>query len=209
MEGMWTRFNPIVTKVRDLIHNQKILGDILHFKGDFGFNMPYDNDHRAFNPKLGGGSLLDLGVYPISFSSMIFKEFPSKIMSSAILGETGVDIFSNYFFEYKNGKSSMMTSSTKSNMSHNAIIFGTKGNIRIPNFSRPTKLDIYFNNNDNETIEIPYKPTGFQFEAIEAVKCLKSRKIESKIMPLDETLEIMKIMDTIRSQWNLKYPNEK
>ncbi len=209
MEGMWTRFIPCVVRLREMIHHERILGEIRHFKGDFCVKMPYGNEHRAFNPKLAGGALLDLGVYPISFSSMIFKELPQKIMSSAILGETGVDIFSSYFFEYKNGATSMMTSSTKLIMPHDAFIVGTEGYMHIPAFTRPKKMFLNLNKQSKKTLEIPYESTGFQFEAIEAGNCLKTERTESEIIPLDETLEIMKTMDTIRSQWEFKYPEEK
>ncbi|MHA2289362.1 MAG: Gfo/Idh/MocA family protein, partial [Promethearchaeota archaeon] len=126
MEGMWTRFLPSVVELRNIIHNERILGEIRHFKGDFCVKMPYGNEHRVFNPKLAGGALLDIGVYPISFSSMIMKQSPQKITSSAILGETGVDIFSSYFFSYKSGATSMMTSSNKLVMPHDAFIIGTE-----------------------------------------------------------------------------------
>ncbi len=209
MEGMWTRFLPCVVKLREMIHNERIIGKIRHFKGDFCVKMPYGNEHRAFNPKLAGGALLDLGVYPISFSSMILKESPQKIISSAVLGETGVDVFSSYFFLYKNGATSMMTSSTSLVMPHDAFIFGTEGYVYIPNFSRPKKMFLNLNELDKKIIEIPYESTGFQFEAIEAGNCLKTGMTESNIIPLDETLEIMKTMDTIRNQWGLKYPEER
>jgi predicted dehydrogenase len=208
MEGMWTRFIPIVARLRKLIHEERLLGEIKHFKGDFCFKMPYSNEHRVFNPKLAGGCLLDLGIYPISFSSMVFREIPRKIMSSATLGETGVDIFSSYFFEYSNGATSMMTSSSRLNMPHVAFIVGSEGYIRIPLFSRPKKMDVFLNEKEKETIEIPYDSTGFQFEAMEAIKCIKDGKIESEIITLDESLEIMTILDTIRAQWNFKYPEE-
>ena len=208
MEGMWTRFIPCVVKLRELIDKNRILGEIRHFKGDFCVNMPYGNEHRVYNPKLAGGALLDLGVYSISFTSMIFKEPPEKIMSSAILGETGVDVFSSYLFSYKSGSTSMMNSSTKILMPHDAYIVGTKGYMHVPNFSRPTNIFLHLNNEKEQTIEIPYEPTGFQFEAIEVGNCLRKGKIESEIMPLRETLEIMNSMDTLRTQWGFKYPEE-
>lgn len=207
MEGMWTRFIPCVEKIREMVNIDKKLGEVLLIKADFGFKFPYGPEHRGFNPKLAGGSLLDLGIYPISFSSMLLGK-PTKISSSAIIGETGVDIVSSYFFEYDNGATAMLTSSNKLNMPHKALIIGTEGYLEVLNFSRPWKMD-YFNGKEIETIEIPYDKPGFQFEAIEAMNCIKKGKLESEIMPLDESLEIMKTMDTLRNQWGLKYPEEK
>ncbi len=209
MDGMWTRYLPCVTKLRDMIHSEGILGKILHFKGDFCVNLPYGNDHRVFNPHLAGGALLDVGVYPISFSSMIMKQSPQKIMSGVILGETGVDVFANYFFSYKNGATTMISSSNKYVMPHDAFIIGTKGYMRIPDFSHPTEIFLHLNERKTKIIQIPYESTGFQFESIEAGNCLRTNQIESQVLPLDETLEIMKTMDRLRSQWGLKYPEEK
>jgi dihydrodiol dehydrogenase / D-xylose 1-dehydrogenase (NADP) len=209
MEGMWTRFLPCVVRLRKMIHSERILGEIRHFKADFCVNLPYGNEHRVFNPHLAGGALLDIGVYPISFSSMIMKQSPQKITSGAIMGETGVDIFSNYFFSYKNGSTSMMTSSNTFTMPHDAYIIGTEGFMHIPDFSHPTSIFLHLNKENTKIIEIPFESTGFQFEAIEAGKCLKMGKIESNILPLDETLQIMNTMDTLRAQWGLKYPDER
>ena len=102
-----------------------------------------------------------------------------------------------------------MASSNKFVMPHDAFIIGTEGYIHIPDFSHPTKLFVTLNGQKMKSLEIPYDSTGFQFEANEAGNCLKAGKIESSILPLDETLEIMKTMDTLRSQWGLKYPEEK
>ncbi len=208
MEGMWTRFLPCVTKLRELVHTERIIGEIRHFKGDFCVNLPYGNEHRVFNPKLAGGALLDVGVYPISFASMIMKQIPDIITSGVIMGETGVDIYANYLFSYKHGATSMIASSNKYVLPHDAFIFGTKGYINIPDFSHPTKINIFLNSQEKQTVEVPYESTGFQYEAIEAGNCLRANKIESEFLPLTETLEIMKTMDTLRSQWGFKYPDE-
>ena len=208
MEGMWTRFLPCVTKLRDLIHNERILGEIRHFKADFCVHLPYGNEHRVFNPHLAGGALLDVGVYPISFASMVMKQSPEKIASGVIMGETGVDIFSNYHFEYKTGATSAISSSNKYVLPHDAFIIGTEGYLHIPDFSHPTKIVANLNDQDPKTLEIPYESTGFQFEANEAGNCLKTGKMESTILPLEETHEIMKTMDALRAQWGFKYPEE-
>lgn len=205
MEAMWSRFFPCMVKLREMISQNKI-GEVRLIKGDFGFNMPHGSEHRAFNPKLAGGALLDLGIYPISFASMILGP-PRKITSAATMGETGVDIFSSYFFEYESGAVSMLSSSTQLCPPHNALVVGTKGYFEITNFSRPWKMD-YWNGKKMEHIEFPYKKPGYQFEALEVMKCLKNGKLESDIMPLDESLTIMETMDTMREQWNFKYPEE-
>ncbi|MFX0021105.1 MAG: Gfo/Idh/MocA family protein [Candidatus Hermodarchaeota archaeon] len=207
MEAMWTRFLPCINKINELI-DQDIIGDIKHITADFGINREFDPKIRAFNPDLGGGALLDLGIYPINFVRMVYKQSPFKIKSTAFIGITKVDEKSCYLFEYKNGQTAMLSSSYRLLMTDNAFIFGTKGYLKIPDFYRPTKIVLKLEGKPKKTFKLPFKSTGYNYEAIEVMKCLNSDQIESTIMPLNETLEIMKTMDIIRSQWNLKYPGE-
>ena len=207
MEAMWTRFLPCIVKLNEFLDNG-ILGEIRHFRADFGIRRKIDLKGRLFNPDLGGGSLLDLGVYPISFARMIYKRSPSKIKSHAYIGETKVDEKSCYLFEYENGQTAMLSSSNRLIMPHNAFIFGTKGYLEIPNFYHPSKMILKLEGKLKKRIKIPFKSTGYNYEAREVMNCLNAGKLESKIMPLDETLEIMKTMDILRSQWGFKYPGE-
>ena len=207
MEAMWTRFFPCILKLNELI-NQEIIGEIRHITADFGIKREFDPEVRAFNPKLGGGALLDLGIYTINFASMIYKELPLIIQSSAYIGTTKVDEKSCYLFEYKNGQTAMLSSSYRLHMTHKAFIFGSKGYLEIPNFYHPTKILLYLEEKPRKTFKMPYKSTGYNYEAKEVIKCLISGQIASEVMPLDETLEIMKTMDILRSQWNFKYPGE-
>ncbi|TKJ21813.1 MAG: oxidoreductase [Promethearchaeota archaeon Loki_b32] len=207
MEAMWTRFLPCIVKLNELL-DQGILGEIQHFKADFGIKQELNLKGRSFNPDLGGGALLDLGVYPISFARMIYKQSPSKIKSSAYIGKTKVDEKSCYLFEYENGQTAMLSSSNRLIMPHDAFIFGTKGYLEIPNFFHPLKMILRSEGKRKKTIKKPFKSTGYNYEANEVMYCLNTGKLESKIMPLDETLEIMKTMDILRSQWHFKYPGE-
>ncbi len=208
MEGMWTRFLPAVVKLREVVHDKETIGEVTHFRGDFCVRMTHKKEHRVFNPELAGGALLDVGVYPISFASMIMKQSPKRIASSVVLGETGVDIFSNISFTYSNDATATITSANKVEMPHNAYIVGTEGYIHVPDFSHPRKFFLYMNDGENKTFEFPYESTGFQYEALEAGECLLAKKIESETLPLEETLEIMETMDTLRSQWGFRYPEE-
>lgn len=207
MEAMWTRFFPCIIKLNEFL-DEGVLGEIQHITADFGINKEFNPKVRSFNPDLGGGALLDLGIYPISFARMIYKQPPSKIKSSAYIGKTNVDEKSCYLFEYKNGQTAILSSSHRLIMPHDAFIYGTKGYFRIPDFYHPSKLILKLEGKQEKTIRVPFKSTGYNYEAMEVMYCLNSGKLESKIMPLDETLEIMKTMDTLRSQWHLKYPGE-
>ena len=207
MEAMWTRFIPCIVKLNEFL-DEGTLGEVQHVTADFGIRRELDPKSRAFNPELGGGALLDLGIYPISFASMIYKQSPSKIQSSAYIGTTKVDEKSCYLFEYENGQTAMLSSSYRLMMTNSAYIFGTKGYIEIPDFYHPTNMILKLEGKPKKKIRIPFQPTGYNYEAMEVMNCLKNGKLESKIMPLDETLEIMKTMDILRSQWCFKYPGE-
>ncbi|MBY9003051.1 MAG: Gfo/Idh/MocA family oxidoreductase [Candidatus Lokiarchaeota archaeon] len=207
MEAMWTRFLPCIVKLNEFL-DEGLLGEIQHVTANFGIKKELDHKVRSFNPDLGGGALLDLGVYPISFARMIYKQAPSKIKSSAYIGKTKVDEKSCYLFEYENGQTAMLSSSHRLIMPHDASIFGTKGYLEIPNFYHPSKMILKLEGKRKKKIRIPFKSTGYNYEAREVMHCLNTGKFESEIMPLDETLEIMKTMDILRSQWHLKYPGE-
>lgn len=208
MEAMWTRFIPCVLKLRQLL-SEGVIGEVTHLKASFGIRSkrtwPWG---RLRNPKLAGGALLDLGIYPISFARMILGQPPVEMISRAKIGRTGVDETSEYFFSYPNGARADLFSSFKKQTSHEAILTGTKGTIHIPDFFHPSQMTISRKNSDPETIEIPLESTGYQYEAAEVQRCIREGLTESPAMPLDETLEIMRTMDDLRAQWGMKYPGE-
>ena len=129
MEAMWTRFLPIFAKVRELISNG-LIGDIRMFMADFGVRFPFHPESRLFNPELGGGALLDLGVYPVSLASMLFGT-PTEVTSLAHLGETGVDEQSAMLLKYSEGQLAILSSAMRIGTKREALIFGTGGYIKI------------------------------------------------------------------------------
>jgi predicted dehydrogenase len=206
MEAMWTRYLPAVIKTRQLIADG-ILGEIRMIMADFGFRAEFDPQHRLFNPELGGGALLDAGVYPISFTSMIFGS-PTQVTSLAQLGQTGVDEQSAYLLGYERGQLALLASAVRTDIPSEAIVMGTKGRIRLHSpIYCPTQLTLTLNGED-EVIDAPLEGNGYNYQAVEVMNCLRAGKLESEIMPLDETLSIMKTMDQIRAPWDLKYPTE-
>ncbi|TYQ18349.1 UNVERIFIED_CONTAM: putative dehydrogenase [Acetivibrio alkalicellulosi] len=207
MEAMWTKFFPCIIELNKLL-NEKIIGDIRFLRADFGIRKEPDFEGRMYNPHLGGGALLDLGIYPVSFANMIFKKAPSIIRSSCHLGKTGVDEHSSYYFEYDNGQIAHLFSSFITQTPHEALISGTKGYIRISDFFHPSKMILKLNDQEEKIIEAKYQSTGYNYEAREVMNCIISGKIESDIMTHAETLNIMNVLDQIREQWGLKYPNE-
>ena len=206
MEGMWTRFIPAVVKARELIADGAI-GKVRHVNADFGFRASVNPEGRLFAPASAGGSLLDVGVYNVSFSSMIFGKQPDRIQSHLQIGSTGVDEIASVLFNYSGGQSAALLSAIRLNTPQDATIFGEDGSIYLPSYWHGDTL-LLNNKNGKQEFKIPFESTGFQFEAEEAMSCLEGGKLESAVMPLDETLAVIKTLDKIRYDNHLVYPFE-
>jgi predicted dehydrogenase len=208
MEAMWTRFLPIIVKVRQWL-SQGLIGEVRYMQADFGFSGDWQPQHRLLNPNLAGGALLDVGVYTVSLASMVFGQPPSKVTGLAHIGQTGVDEQSAMLLEFKDGQLAVLSCAVRTETPQQAIICGDKGRITIhPRFWKATKATISVYGQEDRTVEMPFAGNGYNYQAQEVMRCLRAGKLQSNIMPLDETLEIMKIMDELRSQWGLKYPIE-
>ncbi len=207
MEAMWTRFLPSIVKVRELLRNDKI-GKIKRVTADFAFNA-MAKEGRLYELELGGGALLDVGVYVLSLATMILGSEPKKVNSSVYIGETGVDERANITMEYENGVSAALFCGISINTIDDAYLYGEKGYIRIPYFWHSERVIVkMFDENEEQIIELPMLLPGFNYEAQEVMKCIDKGQSESKIMPLNESLKIIRIMDELRKQWGLKYPTE-
>jgi predicted dehydrogenase len=174
---------------------------------DFCIQAEYDPLGRHFSPHLAGGALLDVGVYPISLASMLFGT-PKEIIGLSDIGKTGVDEQSGMVLSYGDGKLAVLACSLIGVTEHDAQIVGSDGQIKIhSSWWKPSTMTVS-TKGKSEEISFPYESTGYQFQVEEVGHCLRAGKTESAIMPLDETLEIMRTMDTLRAQWGLKYPME-
>ena len=207
MEAMWTRFIPLMCRVRELVAEGAV-GEVRMVSADFGFRAGFNPEGRLFAPALGGGGLLDVGVYTISFASMILGR-PTRVTGLCHLGESGVDEQAAVVLGYDAGRLALLSCGVRINTPHEATILGTDGQIRIhPAFWKPTDMTVRASGKDPEDMAIPFEGNGYNYQAEEVGHCLREGKTESSIMPLDESIEIMETMDEIRAQWGLKYPME-
>lgn len=204
MEAMWTRFMPVQVKVQEWLKKGKI-GDVLSLTCDFGFRTNFNPAGRLFNPELGGGALLDVGIYTVSYASMVFGQQPESIKADAFFGESGVDEQNAEIFTYPEGQQAILSSAVRIATEHRVRISGTEGSIVVPNFWHATEATLTNAKGKTKTVT---GESGYHFEAAEVAKCVKAGKLESKRMPLDETVEIMRTMDSIRAQIGLTYPME-
>ncbi|MCB8944575.1 MAG: Gfo/Idh/MocA family oxidoreductase [Ardenticatenaceae bacterium] len=207
MEAMWTRYLPIMVKLRELLA-AKVIGEMRMITADFGYRASFNPQSRAFDPHLGGGGLLDVGIYPLSLAYMVLGQ-PSRISSMAELGETGVDEQAAFVLGYEGGAMAVCTTAVRTNTPHEAFILGTNGRIKIPSpWWVGKSLTVSVNGQPDEEIQPAFVGNGWNYEAEELMACLRAGKLESEIMPLDESLQIMGTMDAIRAQWGMKYPME-
>ena len=207
MEAMWTRFIPVMVKVRAWLADG-VIGEPRMLTADFGNWVELSAENlkgRLFTPELAGGALLDIGVYTVSLASMVFGT-PAEITSLAHIGKTGVDERAAILLGYDAGQIANLSCAITTRTSHEARIFGTKGAIHIPNFSRATSAMLEVIDEEPLRVEIPFTANGYEYQAIEVINCLRKGKLESDVMPLDESLSIIKTMDVVRAQWGLEYP---
>jgi predicted dehydrogenase len=205
MEAMWSRFLPAMARVRELVAEGAI-GHVQMLSADFGFRAAVTKG-RLFNPELGGGALLDVGVYNLSLASMIFGA-PSRVASLAHLGETGVDELAAMILGYDGGQMAILHTAVRTTTPQEAILMGTEGWVRLHSpWWRPDTFTVAVAGQE-ESVHLPFEGNGYGHEATEVMACVRAGKLESDVMPLDETLQILETMDQLRAQWGLKYPME-
>ena len=152
--------------------------------------------------------MLDLGIYPVSLASLILGP-PAQIRSAADIGPTGVDLQAAMIFHYQNGAAATLYAGLKADIPSEAEILGETGAIKIhPLWWKPGRMTLTRQNGKSEVFDLPWMGNGFQFEAAEFMSCLRQGRLESLLMPLDETLSVMRTLDAVRAPWGLRYPGE-
>lgn len=207
MEAMWTRYLPAVRRARELVADG-VIGELRMITASLAFNKPFDVSSRLFDPDLGGGALLDVGVYPLSLASM-FWGAPDRIASMAHLGESGVDELASFSLGYDGGRIASLYTGLRVHSPADAVLMGTQGRIHLhgPLYA-PKGLTLTTDEGEEQVMEHPVDGMGYQFEIEEVGRCLRAGERESPAMPLDETVALMETMDAIRAQWGLQYPGE-
>lgn len=198
-EGMWTRFNPLVGKLRELV-SEGAIGEVTAVYADFSWTPPYDPASRFWAPELAGGALLDLGVYPVSFTWMLLGP-PDTVQARATLAPTGVDANTGILLGYDSGAVALLHCGLTSESPQRATVTGTKGRIELPAlFYRPTAMTLHRTGAEPETFAIDLPGNGFTYEAEEVARCLRAGLLESPHLPLAESVAILRTIDTIAAQ---------
>jgi len=209
MEAMWMRYNPAIRQARAWVDDGE-LGEVRLIKADFCLNKPFDSKHRLYNPDLGGGALLDLGIYPLSFATL-FMGLPDACHSIAQLNaDTGVDELTAMTLSWADGRLASLSAASRIALPVEAYVGGSEGYIKVHNmFICPDRLTVHKKGGKPREHKIRFRSNGYVHEVEEVHACLRAGRTESAGMTLDETLATMKIMDAMRQSWGFQYPHEK
>jgi predicted dehydrogenase len=199
MEAMWTRFQPAVVRMKELIKDGAI-GDVRSVQADLGVQRSFDPDDRLFSLELGGGALLDLGVYVVSFAQMLLGT-PSSVTVAGSLFPSGVDAEATLLLGYADGRSAALTTSLRNALPGQARVFGAEGWIDVlPRFHHPQTIVLHRGEREPEAIVRPQLGSGYAHELIEVNECLRAGRTESSVMPLDDTLAVQDVLQQAADQ---------
>jgi predicted dehydrogenase len=208
MEAMWTRFVPPLRKVREWLASG-IIGEIKMVQANFCFAAAFNPAGRLFNIELGGGALLDAGVYPVSLASMAFGgEKPGTIASLMHRGETGVDEEVSALLSYGGPRKALVSAAISTAAVNDGWIYGTRGWIHLPDFVFSHSAELGLPGRRTYHYEPDFVSNGYNYEVEEVMRCIRAGKPESETMSLSESLVIMETMDRIRAQNGFAYPGE-
>jgi predicted dehydrogenase len=199
MEAMWTRFLPHIAEIRRLLADGA-LGEIVTVTADHGQWFAHDPEFRLFAPELGGGALLDLGIYPVSFASMVLGT-PDRIVSLVDPAFTGVDGQTSMLFGYASGAQAVLTCTSAAKSPTRGAIVGTDARIEIDgDFYGRTPFTLISRTGERTSFDTQGEGRGLWYEAAEVARCLREGLLESPLMPLDETVSIMETIDAVLAQ---------
>ncbi|MGW5767980.1 Gfo/Idh/MocA family protein [Streptomyces longwoodensis] len=210
MEAMWMYCNPMVRRLKQLVDDGAI-GEVRTVQADFGLEGPFPPAHRLRDPAQGGGALLDLGVYPVSFAQLLLGE-PAGIAAQAVLSDEGVDLQTGAVLSWDSGALAALHCSIDGGTGTSASVTGTRGRIDLPaGFFHPERFVLHRTGREPE--EFVAGPadgprTTLRHEAREVMRAVRAGETESPLVPLDGTLAVMRTLDAVRERIGVRYPAE-
>jgi predicted dehydrogenase len=207
MEAMWTRFQPAVVAVRELVADGAI-GQVRSVQADLGVAREYDPADRLFDLALGGGALLDLGVYVVSFAQMLLGT-PERVLAAGSLFPSGADAEASLLLDHGDGRTATLTTSLRNALPGQARVFGTTGWIDVlPRFHHPDTIVLHRTGAEPETITRTPLGAGYAHELIEVTECLRAGRSESAVMPLDDTLAVQAVLGEAAEQLGVQHAED-
>jgi predicted dehydrogenase len=206
MEALWSRFLPAYRGLQDVLASGRI-GDPMIVDADFGFRAPFRPEHRLFDPELGGGALLDIGIYPVQLCALVLGP-PDRVAAVGVIGETGVDEEFAAVLHHRAGTLGVVRAALRVALPCAARISGTDGWIGLPPFAHYPDHLLVGGSGETERIDTSFEGDGLRFEIEEVHRCLAAGATESTVMPLAETISLASTLDAIRAQLGVVYPGE-
>jgi predicted dehydrogenase len=207
MEAMWTRFQPAVVAVRELIADGAI-GEVRSVQADLGVARDYDPVDRLFDLALGGGALLDLGVYLVSFAQMLLGT-PERVVAAGSLFPSGADAEVALLLDHGDGRAATLTTSLRNALPGQARVFGTTGWIDVlPRFHHPETIVLHRAGAEPQTITRKPLGAGYAHELIEVTECLRAGRSESAVMPLADTLAVQAVLGEAAEQLGVRHAED-
>lgn len=212
MEAIWVRNLPSMVGLKQLLKDG-IIGEIKLFNISFGGFASPAYIQRLTRPELAGGVTLDMGIYPITFINFLLDELPEVSRSLCRFSDTGVDELATYMFKYPGGCMANVNTSFNLLTKSEAMIYGANGFIEFPAFQQGRSFTVHIHNGtrdiiSTETVSTDNHENGFIYQVAEVAKQIRAGKLQSDIIPLEETVATMKLMDSMRHEWGLRYPFE-
>jgi predicted dehydrogenase len=205
MEAMWTRLNPLIRQAVEIAHSGRI-GDIVGVRADLSRRFSYDPAHRLYDLAAGGGALLDLGIYPVTVA-WLFLGRPDTVQALGSLSPTGSDVTTVMQWGYQDGRVAQLYCSAAGASPLAALVTGTAGWISIePRIHRPARLVVHDAAGDEVIAAEEQTGNGYGYEVLEVERCLRAGELESPLVPLDETVAILEVLDEARRQLGVRYP---
>lgn len=207
MEAMWTRFQPAIRTAVELIAGGAI-GEVRQVQADLGVDRPYDPTDRLFDPAQGGGAMLDLGVYVVSFAQY-FLGTPDRVTATGSLAPTGVDLEAGLLLSYADGRAATLLTSLRNPTPGAARIIGTEGWIDVPpRFHHPDRILLTRKGSEPEEMIMPPLGAGYAHELIEVTEALQADRTESTVMPLDDTLAVQRTLNEACEQLGVHHAED-
>ncbi|NEU65554.1 Gfo/Idh/MocA family protein [Spirosoma agri] len=204
MEALWSRFMPGIVKALELTQSGAI-GKVVSVKADFGFKAEFSPEGRLFNKALGGGALLDIGIYPLFLSYLLLGK-PKSIKASAVFGQTGVDEQCGMVLTYEAGQLALLDCTLQAKTDCVGVIQGESGQIRIHSRFHETKgVTLLIDGQEPVEFDFDRSTHGYDFEAQHVMDCLTEGRTESNSWSLDDSLNLMELLDAIRAETGIVY----
>lgn len=204
-EALWTRYMPLSLQLKELLQSG-IIGEPFLLQASMSALAPLQ---RLKDPALGGGALLDIGVYLLTIDAMVFGTQIENISTSVIKSEVGIDIQSCLSLTHPGQKLAVLNSTMLAVSDRKAYVYGSKGYLTIDNLNNPEQIEVFDQNRCSVRIyQRPEQISGMEYEVLSCLNCMEQRQTECPEMPHEETLRILRMMDSIRAQWGIRYPCE-